>query len=245
MPSKQQMYSKIFDPADIKGLIQESKKIMSEFRNDTFVVCVGRLFGAGGLTFAHRLQEVLGIPLYDKNILEQAAQDSNIRKELFERIDEVNNFSMPVAYGNIFSGPGSLFMYPENHFLSNENLFSVQAETIMALAQKGSGIFVGRCSDFILREHPHRISIFITEDRNIRMQRVKSRLSLSTDSEAMNMMEKLDKERREYYNYYTSERWGRAENYDISIKLSYFGIDYAVSMVIDLMKRRGFPLCRY
>lgn len=56
---------------------------------------------------------------------------------------------MPVAYGNIFSGPGSLFMYPENHFLSNENLFSVQAETIMALAQKGSGIFVGRCSDFI------------------------------------------------------------------------------------------------
>lgn len=215
---------------------------MSSFRKDTYAVCIGRSYGAGGLTFAHKLQQVLGVPLYDKNILDKAAQDSNIRKELFERIDEVNNFSIPVTYGNIFSGPGSLFMFPENNLLSNENLFSVQAETITALAEKGSGIFVGRCSDFILREHPNRLSVFITEDKEIRIQKIKSKLSLDSDNEARSMMEKLDKERREYYNYYTSERWGRAENYDISIKLSYFGIDYAIKLIVDLMERKDFPL---
>lgn len=215
---------------------------MSTFRNDTYVVCIGRSFGAGGLTFARRLQEVLGIPLYDKNILDQAAHDSNIRKELFERIDEVNNFSIPVSYGNVFAGPGSLFMFPESHFLSNENLFSVQAETITALAEKGSGIFVGRCSDFILRDHPHRLSIFITEDKEVRIRKIKEKLSLDSDSEAISTMEKLDKERRDYYNYYTSERWGRSENYDISIKLSYLGIDYAINLVVDLMRRHDFPL---
>lgn len=133
-------------------------------------------------------------------------------------------------------------MFPESHFLSNENLFSVQAETITALAEKGSGIFVGRCSDFILRDHPHRLSIFITEDKEVRIRKIKEKLSLDSDSEAISTMEKLDKERRDYYNYYTSERWGRSENYDISIKLSYLGIDYAINLVVDLMRRHDFPL---
>lgn len=215
---------------------------MGKFRKDTFALCIGRSYGAGGLRFACRLQEVLGVPLYDKNILDRAAQDSNIRKELFERIDEINNFTIPVSYGSVLSGPGSLFMFPENNYLSNESLFSAQAETITALAEKGSGIFVGRCSDFILREHPNRLSVFITEDKDIRIRKIQEKLDLSSEREALSAMEKLDKERREYYNYYTSKRWGRAENYDISIKLSYFGIDYAIKLIVDLMKKRNFPL---
>lgn len=220
--------------------ITKCKKAMNEYNQNTYAICVGRSFGSGGGEFAKKLSDALGIPIYDKNILDKAAEDANIRRELFERMDESNNFSIPMVYGAGFSVPSSFFVYTDN-YLSNENLFRMQAETIQELARKSSAIFVGRCSDFVLRDHPHMLSVFVTEDKERRLRRIQERIEdVNDEEEALKMMEKLDKERREYYNYYTGGHWGRAENYDLSFKTTVVGMDYAVNHVVELIEHLGF-----
>ena len=119
----------------------------------------------------------------------------------------------------------------------------MQAETIQELARKSSAVFVGRCSDFVLRNHPHLLTIFVSDDQKHRIQRIQERIEDASDmDEARKMMEKLDKERREYYNYYTGSHWGRAESYDLTFRSSIIGMDYAVKHVEELIKHLGFPV---
>lgn len=215
---------------------------MEGYNQDKYAICIGRSFGSGGGEFAKKLSDRLGIPMYDKNILDKAAEDANIRRELFERVDECNNFSIPMVYGAGFSVPSSFFVYTDN-YLSNENLFRMQAETIQELARKSSAVFVGRCSDFVLRNHPHLLTIFVSDDQEHRIRRIQERIEDASDmDEARKMMEKLDKERREYYNYYTGGHWGRAESYDLTFRSSIIGMDYAVKHVEELIKHLGFPV---
>lgn len=179
--------------------------------------------------------------LYDKEILDKAAEDNNIRKELFEKADEKNVYELPLVVGSTLCMPNPFYMYT-NNYLSNDHLFTLQAETIQKLAAKGSAIFVGRCADYVLREHPHLLTVYIADDIELRAKHIQERLGMETIDDATAEVEKVDKDRREYYNYYTSRNWGRADNYDLSIKLSSVGIDYAVDMIVGLMRRRGFPM---
>lgn len=211
------------------------------FPDNRYAICIGRSLGSCGLKVAIELQKRLGIKLYDKNILDKAAEDSNIRKELFENADEQNTFRMPIVYAPTFGMPNSFFVYTDD-YLSNEHLFTVQAETIERIASKSNAIFVGRAADYVLRDHPHMVSIFIADHFDVRAERVKQRLELETLEEAKNQVEKIDKSRRDYYNYFTSRRWGEADNYDLCVRISEIGIDYAVSMIVDLIRHRGFPL---
>lgn len=212
-----------------------------KLKSNNYVICIGRSYGSGGLKIGVELQKRLGIQLYDKNILDQAASDANIRKSLFEQADEQATFKMPIVYGAGYGLPSSFFVYT-NNYLSNEHLFTKQAETIEKLAEEHSCIFVGRCADYVLRNHPHLLSIFVADHLEARIERVKARLNLTSDEEAKNEIEKADKKRREYYNYYTSRSWGECDNYDLSFLLSNIGIDYAVNMIVELMQQRGFEI---
>lgn len=211
------------------------------YPKDSFAICIGRSFGSGGYQVACTLQKRLKVKLYDKELMDKAAEDSNIRKELFEKADEKNAYEMPLVIGGTLGMPSTFYMYA-NNYLSNDHLFTLQAETIQNLAAKGSAIFVGRCADYVLREHPNLLTVYIADDMELRAKRIQARLGMETIEEAMSEVEKVDKDRREYYNYYTSRSWGRADNYDLSIKLSSVGIDYAVDMIVELMRRRGFPV---
>lgn len=206
-----------------------------------FAICIGRSFGSGGFKVACELHKRLRVKLYDKEILDKAAEDNNIRKELFEKADEKNTYEVPLVFGGSLGMPNTFYMYA-NNYLSNDHLFTLQAETIQKLATKSSAIFVGRCADYVLREHPHLLSVFIAEDKELRAKNIQNRLKMDSIEDATSEMEKVDKNRREYYNYYSARHWGRADNYDLSIKLSSIGIDYAVDMIIELMRRRGFPI---
>ncbi len=213
------------------------------YNPNTFVITIGRSFGSGGGKFACELGRRLGLPVYDEKILAKAAEDSNIREDLLQRIDESNDFSVPIVFntGGV-SMPGSVFLYNDN-YLSNENLFNIVSDTIKELAKKGSLILVGRCSDFILRDHPHLLSIFVTENKSLRLERIIERIEdVKTEEEAEEYMIKVDRQRRQYYNFYTGGRWGRCENYDLSFKLSELGTDYAISLIAGLLKRKGFPV---
>lgn len=212
---------------------------MADNTHINYAICIGRSFGSGGLKLGLALQEKLGINLYDKNILDLAAKDANIRKALFEKADEQNKFDMPIVYGAGLGIPNSFFVYT-NNYLSNEHLFTKQAETIERIAQKQPAIFVGRCADYVLRHHPHLLSIFVADTLDSRVKRVMTRLELKTEQEALSEIEKADKQRREYYNFYTSRKWGEADNYDLCFRFSEVGTDYAVSMIVELMKHKGF-----
>lgn len=209
------------------------------YQPNSFALCLGRSFGSGGYEVAKRLQQRLKVKLYDKELLDKAAENSHIRKELFEKADEQNNFEIPLVLGGSLGIPNAFYMYTHN-YLSNDHLFSIQADTIRQLAGKGSAIFVGRCADYLLREHPGRISVFISNEMEQRAAEIKERLELETLEEAESEVEKVDKKRREYYNFYTSGHWGRADNYDLCLNLGALGIDYAVDIIVDLVRQKGF-----
>lgn len=207
--------------------------------DNNYAICIGRSFGSGGLKLGMALQERLGIMLYDKNILDLAAEDANIRRTIFEKADEKNRFEMPIVYGAGLGIPNSFFVYT-NNYLSNEHLFAKQTETIERLASQNSAIFVGRCADYVLRDHPRMLSIFISDSMERRVERVMKRLEIKSEQEARSEIEKVDKQRREYYNFYTARKWGDASNYDLCFRLGDIGTDYAVSMIEELMYHKGF-----
>lgn len=212
---------------------------MSDHKHNNFALCIGRSFGSGGLKLALALQERLGVKVYEKNILDKAAEDANIRKALFEKADEQNKFNMPIVYGPGLGIPNSFFIY-SNNYLSNEHLFTMQAETIERLSEQESAIFVGRCADYVLRDHPQLLTIFVADTLESRVQKVMKRLSLESEDEALSEIEKADKKRSEYYTFYTSRNWGEANNYDLCLRLSNIGTDYAVNIIVELMKHKGF-----
>ena len=125
--------------------MKESDKIHQDeelaLPRDKFAICISRSQCSGGVTFAHRLGEKLGVPVYEDNIFDLAAKDHNIRKDLFVQNEDNTDFSVPIFYGSEYASSGSMITYSDN-FLSNKNIHSMQAETILRLARESSAIFL-------------------------------------------------------------------------------------------------------
>ena len=195
-----------------------------------YIYTIGRELGSGGYTVAKLLAERLGIKLYDKELLAQAAKDSGFCEEIFENHDErpTNSFLyslvMDTYTGGNYSAAPFLDM-PLNH-----KVFLAQFETIKKIAEKESCVIVGRCADYALEENPNVLSIFIKADMQDRIRRIAKLYDLS-DAKAKDKITKIDKQRASYYNYYTSKRWGEVDSYDLCLNSSVFGIDGTVDMI--------------
>lgn len=200
-----------------------------------YFITIGRSYGSGGLALAESLSKALGIPMYDKNLLDLTAKESNIQADILRKVDERNTRAFPYIYDSGYPMTNAFYTYTSG-FLSDESLFARQCATIEHLAAQGSAIFVGRCSDYVLREHPRLLSIFVTDDMDRRVERVMERLAISKE-EAIEKIGKVDKERKEYYLYYTTREWGVADNYDLCVRLSKFGTDCVVRMVTEMVSR--------
>ena len=126
--------------------MKESDKIHQDeelaLPSDKFAICISRSQCSGGVTFAHRLGEKLSVPVYEDNIFDLAAKDHNIRRDLFVQNEDNTDFSVPIFYGAEYASSGSMITYSDN-FLSNKNIHSMQAETILRLARESSAIFLG------------------------------------------------------------------------------------------------------
>lgn len=221
--------------------ISHSEETEIALPSDKFAICISRSQCSGGVTFAHHLGEVLGVPVYDDCIFDLAAKDHNIRRDLFMKNEDNTDFTVPIFYGAEYASSGSMITYTDN-FLSNKNIHSMQAETIVRLAREGSAIFVGHTADFTLRDHPNLLTLYISEPMEVRVKNLQKDYEGVDEEEAIDRLLKLDKERRQYYNYYTGKRWGRCESYDLAIQPSAFGIDYATTLVIDAIRAKGLPL---
>ncbi len=191
------------------------------------IITIGREFGSGGKAVATELGKILNFPVYDKELLCKAAQDSGFSETLFEETDEkCKRFS----FTSIFSqGFGT------HNYMNRNELFRMQSETIKKIAEEGSAILVGRCSDYVLRDYKPLLRIFLYAPEAFRIKRVMASMNLS-EEEAADMIKKKDKGRKEYYNYYTFGNWGVASNYDICIDTSLFGIKKTAELIAHIAR---------
>ena len=200
-----------------------------------FVISIGRQLGSGGKEIAEKLGERLNIKVYDKTLLEVAAGESGLDTTVFEMADEQETGGF---LSGLFSIHGSMSNYmPGDSCMANDKLFEIQSETIRELAGKEPCIIVGRCSEYVLRDHPQKISIFITADTNERIARIMAKEGLE-HGKAVEFMEKGDKRRRSYHDYYATTHWGEARSYDICINSSLMGIEGTVEFLYSFIKSR-------
>lgn len=202
---------------------------------NNFIISIGRQLGSGGKEIAEKLGERLNIKVYDKILLEVAAKESGLDATVFETADEQDRHGF---FSGLFSIHGSMGDYmPTSSCIENDKLFEMQSETIRGIAERESCIIVGRCAEYVLRDHPRMISIFITANNEDRIARVMECDGLDHDK-AQEFIEKGDKRRRSYHDYYATTQWGEAHSYDICINSSKMGIDATVELLYNFVKSR-------
>lgn len=205
--------------------------------NDKIILTIGRQFGSGGREIGQRLAKELGIGYYDKELISVAAKESGLCEDVFERADERASNGLSYAFTMGYSSfLGGMFA-PYNDILSNDGLFKIQSDAIRTLAERESCVLVGRCADYILRDDPACLSFFIHSSVESRIQKIVERQGVTVE-EARSLMEKTDKSRAAYYNYYTNKTWGMSSTYDLSIDASVLGIDGTVDFMKTFVERK-------
>ena len=196
------------------------------------IINIGRQFGGGGLGVALELGKKLGIPVYDRELITKAAQDSGFSAELFVQSDEKRRiFSLSSIFASLTSAPAE-------NYMSDKGLFEIQCATIRKIAEQGSAIIVGRCADYVLREFDCTLNVFLTSPLSERVARICERHSIGKDK-AESLIIQKDRAREEYYNYYTFGNWGVASTYDLCIDSSKLGIEGTADFIIDFAKKSG------
>lgn len=199
------------------------------------IITIGRQFGSGGRIVGKKLAEQLGIGYFDKELINLASKESGICGEFFEKADEKTSGGLLKALAMGFSMNNAIFQ--SNDYLSNESLFQIQSEVIRKVANEQSCILVGRCADYILRDHPDCISTFISASMDDRIKRAMEYNNLP-EKEAEEYLHKADKSRASYYNYYTDKIWGAAESYDLCINSSLYGIDKTTDFIRSFVENK-------
>ena len=197
------------------------------------VITIGREFGSGGHEIGMKLAEKLGIKCYDKELLELAAKESGLCEELFASQDEkpTNSFLYSLEVHTYSLGyTHSCVDLPISH-----KVFLAQFDAIKKLAERESCVIVGRCADYALEDNPYAVSVFIKASLDERVQRIKRIYELN-DSKAADLIQKTDKRRASYYNYYSSKKWGEAKSYNLCIDSGLVGVDGAIDMILKFIE---------
>lgn len=191
------------------------------------VISIARSYGSGGLTLAKKLGKELGLPVYDREILRMASDQSGINEELFGQVDEHIRKIFLSAKGKYKGMP----LTPEYAaFTSDDNLFELQADVIKRIANTQSCIIVGRCADYILRDRAYVLSLFFYASEEDCLKRLRRQVS-GTDEELIKRMHDIDKHRADYYKYYTGRDWNDARNYDFCLDTGVMDYDRLIEVV--------------
>ena len=204
------------------------------------VVAIGREFGSGGKEIGQKLADRLNIKCYDSELLSIAAKNSGFCEEILQKNDEkpTNSFLYSLVMDTY-----SMSGYTSAPFVDmplNHKVFLAQFEAIKKLASEAPCVIVGRCADYALAGDPDCVSVFIHADMDFRLKRIKadSDKEFKDDNKVIDLINKTDKKRANYYNYYSSKKWGDARSYDFCLDSSVLGIDKTVDMIIEYLKIR-------
>lgn len=195
------------------------------------IITIGRQYGSGGNEIGRKLAEELGIDFYDKNILRMNSDESGIKESYFHLADE--KAGNRLLY-RIISGMTPELREPSfgSDLISADNLFRFQSEVIRKLAEEESCVIVGRCADYVLEDMDgiDLVRVFIYADMEARIRRVKEK-ELYAPEDVKKNVKRIDKERRNYYRYYTGRGWADPENYDLLVNTSTAGIKGSVRLI--------------
>lgn len=201
------------------------------------IITIARQYGSGGREIGERVAKALNIPIYDKVLITEAASKGDLNEEVLKKADEsaANSLLYTLAMGSNTLGAAMHFGYK---MPLNDKLFLLQSEVIREFAERGSGIFIGRCADYVLRDEPNVIRLFIYGDLDHRQQRVKERHPELKSAQIVDAIAKTDKRRSTYYNFYTGNKWGKYDNYDMAINSSTLGIEGTVELICRFAKMK-------
>lgn len=200
-----------------------------------YIVTIARGFGSGGKEIGTKLGQKLGIPCYEREILTMASQKNNIDESLFVDADEKLKGSYLLNW--LRKNPSIYICEPqESEFVSDNNLFQLQAEIIRELAKTQSCIIIGKCADDILKEGRNVISVYIEAPRDACVKSICRKLYVS-EERAHQLIRKTDKYRANYYNYYTGgKEWTNPLNYDLVLNSGRAGRDACVELLTSYLK---------
>ncbi|MCI8293240.1 MAG: cytidylate kinase-like family protein [Hespellia sp.] len=199
------------------------------------IITIGRQYGSAGREIGDKVADHFGIKLYDEEMLDVAAKESGICKEIFETHDEkpTNSFLYSLVMDTYSMG------YSSNTFSEmpiNHKVFLAQFDAIKKIAEEGPCILLGRCADYALENYKNVVNIFIHASLDARIRRI-ARIYDYTDAKAKDVILKTDKKRASYYNYYTNKKWSDATSYDLCLNSSALGVEGTVQAIVDYVKR--------
>ena len=201
------------------------------------VITVGRQFGSGGREFGLRLATRYGLKYYDKELLSEAARRSGVAREFFEKSDE----RAPSFVDGLFSfavGMNPLSYFQGSTAIGDDSIYRAQSDFIHQLAHQESCVIVGRTADYVLRDDPHLVSIFVHADEDDAIERICRREPELTRDKARSRMNRINRLRANYYNFYTDKTWGAAASYDLTFNPSLLPMDQLVEFTADYIRRR-------
>ena len=203
---------------------------------DNFVITIARQYGSGGKTVGQMLAKDLGIDCYDREILRMASDDSGLNLQMFGNPDERRrNTFLTRAIKKVYKG--EVIPPDSDDFASSDNLFNYQAKILKELAEQESYVVIGRCADFILRDNPNVVSVFVHADEKFCLDRAMERNSM-TEKEMKKYIEKTDKFRGDFYRYHTGHEWADARNYDLCLNSGKLGFQKCVEEIKAYIKIR-------
>ena len=202
-----------------------------------YTITIGRSFGSGGRAVGKMIADRLGIGFYDKQLLVKAAEKACCDLEFFESADE----RAPKIVGGII--PFSMGFYPmswlgDTSTAGGDRVYKAQCEFIHELAATEACVIVGRSADYVLRDLPNVINIFIHAPLEECARRIVERCDSTDIEEAKVLATRTNKLRANFYNFYTDKRWGDAQSYDLTFDSSLLPLDDIADIVIDYVRRR-------
>ena len=203
---------------------------------ERIIINIGRQLGSGGHDIGRMLALDFSAKYYDREILNLAAKESGFAPEYFARHDERKGFLrsfLHLPYNNTGGGGANFY---QNNF-SQEGLFKFQSDAIRKAAEQGSCVFVGRCADYVLRDMPRVVNVFITAPLEFRISQVIDRQGVLR-AEAQKIIEQGEAHRAEYYNYFTGKKWGHATSYDLCIDSSVLGLVETEKFIAAFIRKR-------
>jgi cytidylate kinase len=205
---------------------------------EPFVITVGRQFGSGGRELGKALAEALEIEYYDKELLVESAKLAGVNPEYFEKKDE----RFPTFLQGLFSfsmGVTPMCYYTGASSISDDGLYKSISDFLLKTSREKSFVVVGRSADYILREHPRCVNIFVHAPMEECVKRITSRNDAFDEAKAAAMAKKTNKWRAEYYNFFTDKEWGNAKSYDLTLDSSLMSMEKNVELIKEYLRLRG------
>lgn len=202
----------------------------------SYIITIGRQYGSGGHEIGEKLAQKLNIPFYDNALIDRVAKESGLSKDIINEHDEkptasfLYNLVMD-PYSVVYSRGSSM-----NDIPYGQKIFLAQFNTVKNIADEGPCVIVGRCADYILKDRKDVVKIFIYADKEFRAIRILAENSDINPAKINDILDKKDRNRASYYNFYSDSKWGNASSYDLCINSSKLGIENTVKAILSYIE---------